>query len=164
MSATYEPIATQTLGSSASSVTFSSISQTYTDLVLIMNFASGINDNDVYARINGDTTSSYSHTSLRGNGSAASSGIGSNLTYLRVGNMSGSNVGQNNIIINFLNYSNTTTFKAVLNRGNNPLLLIEAYVNLWRSTSAINSITVLTQTGSFSTGSTFTLYGIKAAV
>ena len=33
--ATYEPIATTTLGSAASTITFSSISGSYTDLILV---------------------------------------------------------------------------------------------------------------------------------
>ena len=77
--------------------------------------------------------------------------------------MSDSNVGQNNAIVQFQNYSNTTTYKTVLSRGNNASNLVEAFVGLWRSTSAITAIDIKTQSGNFSIGSTFTLYGIKAA-
>jgi len=163
MTATYEKIATTTLGSAQATVTFTSITGTYTDLVLITNSATGSNDIDMYIQVNSDTASNYSWTRLLGTGSSAlsSRGSSSNLGY-RVGNMSGSNVGENNVIVQFQNYSNTTTFKTVLTRGNNPANLVEAFVGLWRSTSAITSMDIKTQSGNFSIGSTFTLYGIKA--
>jgi hypothetical protein len=163
MTATYEKIATTTLGSASATVTFTSITGTYTDLVLITNSATGSNDIDMYIQVNSDTASNYSWTRLLGTGSSAlsSRGSSSNLGY-RVGNMSGSNVGQNNVIVQFQNYSNTTTFKTVLTRSNNPANLVEAFVGLWRSTSAITSMDIKTQSGNFSIGSTFTLYGIKA--
>jgi hypothetical protein len=164
MPTTYEPIATTTLGSAAATVTFSTISGVYTDLILITNSATGVNDIDMYIQVNSDTGSNYSWTRITGNGSAGSSsrGSSSSLGY-RVGNMSGSNVGQNNAVIQFQNYSNTTTYKTILSRSNNASLLVEAYVGLWRSTSAITSMDIKTQSGTFSTGSTFTLYGIKSA-
>jgi hypothetical protein len=163
MTSTYEKIATTTLGSASATVTFTSITGTYTDLVLITNSATGSNDIDMYIQVNSDTASNYSWTRLLGTGSSAlsSRGSSSNLGY-RVGNMSGSNVGENNVIVQFQNYSNTTTFKTVLTRGNNPANLVDAFVGLWRSTSAITSMDIKTQSGTFSTGSTFTLYGIKA--
>jgi hypothetical protein len=63
-----------------------------------------------------------------------------------------------------MNYSNTTTYKTIISRGDNPGFLVIALANLWRSTSAINIITMVSETGNnFVTGSTFTLYGITAA-
>jgi hypothetical protein len=65
MTATYEKIATSTLGSTASDVTFSSISGSYTDLVLIVNetcsTGSGLN-----VQFNSDTGSNYSSTYMYG--------------------------------------------------------------------------------------------------
>jgi hypothetical protein len=65
-------------------------------------------------------------------------------------------------ILNFQNYSNSTTYKSVLTRVNNSGFTM-AWVNLWRSTAAITSITIYPYSGTFSSGSTFTLYGISAA-
>ena len=63
-----------------------------------------------------------------------------------------------------MNYSNTTTFKTILMRANNAALGVDAIVGLWRSTAAINEIKVFPTGGAnFETGSTFSLYGIKAA-
>ena len=164
MAATYEPIATSTLGTATPTVTFGSISGTYTDLVLVVNSATGSNDIDMYIQVNSDTATNYSWTRLVGTGAVAvSSRASSSSLGFRVGNMSGSNVGQNNAIVYFQNYSNTTTYKTVLSRGNNPANLVEAFSGLWRSTAAITAIDIKTQSGNFSVGSTFTLYGIKAA-
>ena len=61
------------------------------------------------------------------------------------------------------NYANTTTYKTMISRASDATQNAIAYVGLWRSTSAINSITLSVSAGTFAIGSTFTLYGIKAA-
>jgi hypothetical protein len=66
-------------------------------------------------------------------------------------------------IVNIINYSNTTTYKTLLGRGNTSASRIQATVGLWRSTSAINRIDLNIQGDNFAVGSTFTLYGIAAA-
>ena len=70
---TYTPIATQTLSSGQSSITFSSISSAYTDLVLI---AAIKGTSTIYRQltVNGDNGSNYSMTDLFGDGSSAGSG------------------------------------------------------------------------------------------
>jgi len=162
--ATYEPIATHTIPTATSSYTFSSITATYTDLVLVVNAATCSNDIDMYIQVNSDTGSNYSWTRVVGTGAATASSRASSSTLgYRVGNMSGSNVGQNNAIVQFQNYSNTTTYKTIIARGNNAANLVEAFSGLWRNANAISSIKINTQSGNFSVGSTFTLYGIKAA-
>jgi hypothetical protein len=163
---TMTPIATTTLSSAANTTTFSNIPNTYTDLMLVINSANGSNDIDIYMQVNGDTASNYSWTALVGNGSTASSSRASSQSYARIGNMSGSNAGSNTTLVHFLNYSNTNTFKTMITRGNNAALLVESRVNLWRSTNAINSISVIGQfsiSATLMAGSTITLYGIKAA-
>jgi hypothetical protein len=62
-----------------------------------------------------------------------------------------------------MNYANTTTYKTVLSRANNSAAGTEAIVGLWRSSAAITSMTVLSETGNIAIGSTFSLYGILAA-
>jgi hypothetical protein len=62
-----------------------------------------------------------------------------------------------------MNYSNATTYKTALARTSEDGVAA-AYVGLWRSTSAITSITIdKGSSDNFASGSTFTLYGIKAA-
>ncbi len=162
---TYTPIATTTLGSATASYTFSSIPSTYTDLVLI---ASGTldsgTDQDLRFQLNGDSGSNYSATFLYGSGSAANSNRISNDTYGMLDYYGSFSTTQRNVYIsNFMNYSNTTTFKTIVGRGNRANSGTDAVVNLWRSTSAITSILLTCPGRNMATGSTFTLYGIAAA-
>ena len=163
MAATYEPIATTTLGSAVSSYTFSSIPATYTDLILVANYGSSSSSSQSEYRVNGDTTN-YSNTTISGNGSSATSGRVTNDTvlYLNKAAYASTNIGTT-AIINFQNYANTSTYKTMLSRYGTAANEVTAGVQLWRSTSAINSITFLFDTGNILAGSTFTLYGIKAA-
>ena len=161
--ATYEPLATTTLSSAAASVTFSSISGSYTDLVLI---AAHQNASQSGVRVqvgNGsvDTGSNYSITYLLGDGSSATSGRASNDTSFDFAFVAANS--ESNLIINMMNYANTTTYKTFVTRNNGAAQGVTARVGLWRSTSAINEIKLAPSTGNFNSGSTFTLYGIKAA-
>jgi len=167
---TYTPISSQTLSAAAASVTFSGIPQTYTDLVVIVEAYNGVADG-YFARfrINGDSASNYSITSLEGNGTTASTLRLSNQTFMLMGYQ---NVPQSTTstirtthILHFMNYSNTTTNKTVLMRSNRASSGVNAEVGLYRSTSAITSIEFLGDTSvsqSYGSGSTFTLYGIGA--
>lgn len=159
MASTYEPISTTTLGSNTATVTFSSIPSTYTDLVLV--FAGTMTTtNLIVMQFNGDTGTNYSETTLQGNGTTASSQRHSSATYIY---LTSTNVGtgQINGIIQVQNYSNTTTNKTALARINSASDVTAATVGLWRSTAAINSVSVISGS-SFATGATFTLYGIKS--
>lgn len=164
MAATYEPITTTTLGSSQSSVTIGSggtISQAYTDLVLIIAGPASTYDGITFRVGNGsvDTGSNYSMTFMQGDGTTPYSGRESNTSLWNLG-IQGANFVTT---INFMNYSNTTTYKTAISRGNSAANIVRTNVGLWRSTSAINVIQAFTGTGTFSTGCVFTLYGIKAA-
>ena len=162
--ATYEAIATTTLTSNQTSVTFSSISGTYTDLVLITNVSG--NDGAICIRFNSDTGSNYSVTRLRGNGSTAASDRGSNQVYIYgTSNLSVTAGSLQTAIWNIQNYSNTTTYKTVIFRDGMASHITGAVVGLWRNTAAITSIAVSPEFGTavFYSGSTFTLYGIAAA-
>ena len=158
MAKTYEPIATNTLGSTATDVTFSSISGSYTDLILVVNCTG----TGAYYQIqvNGDTATNYSRTRLTGNGTAASSSRDTSAASIVINDIS---TTPDVSIIQLQNYSNATTYKTILYRNNLSTTSTGAGVGLWRSTSAITSIKVYPNSGVLSIGSTFTLYGIKAA-
>jgi len=164
---TYTPIATYTAPSAQATVTFSSIPGTYTDLVLICNIAQAAGNNSLRIRYNSDTGSNYSWTNLQGDGSAASSARASSQTSGLVAETTGSTSLELAIIANILNYSNSTTYKTHIGRGNRASALVDATVGLWRSTSAITRIDLALggsfPTNNFATGSTFTLYGIASA-
>ena len=158
MTATYEKIATTTLGSAAASTTFTSISGAYTDLVLVIAGVLTSGTQSAAVQFNSDTGSNYSRTLLYGNGTTALSTRSSSATTSELGVLDSATQG--NTIYHFMNYSNTTTYKTFIARGNVASEQVRVGVGLWRSTSAITSITVLAS--DFATGCTFTLYGIKA--
>ncbi len=157
---TYTPIATTTLGSSASSVSFTSISGSYTDIQIVFAGAITSGFDAIGLQFNGDTGSNYSRVFIAGNGTAASSSLSSSQTTMQIGIMG---TERSNSIFNVMNYSNTTTYKTALARGNASANATRAGVGLWRSTSAINRIDLVAGSSTFISGSTFTLYGIASA-
>lgn len=158
--ATYEKIATTTLGSTTYNITFSSIPNTYTDLILISsgNTLAGPTDNGV--RFNNDASTTCGLSALYGDGSSALSYRTSAL-YVPVNGLHSSG-GNSSRIIHIFNYANTTTYKTVLARCNNGNL-VSTNAALWPVTSAINRIDVFAGGSDFTAGTSFTLYGIAAA-
>lgn len=161
---TYEPIATTTLTNAVPSVTFGSIPQTYTDLILVVTASPTSNGVTGYMQVNSDTGSNYSMSGMRGNGSTAASYRQSSATNFYFDYAGDTNTGTITVsTIHFLNYSSTNVFKTNIVRQSNQGDAVELLAQLWRSTSAITSINLYWSSGNFAVGSTFTLYGIKAA-
>lgn len=157
MPSTYEKVMTTTLGSASSSVSFTSISSAYTDLFVIVSCSGTTTGGDWVMSVNNDSGTNYSRTYLYGTGSAAGSGRSTSATAFALGG--GRTDGY--CKINIMNYSNTTTYKTVLWNIGSAGTDIAPMVGLWRNTAAINRIDFINAT--YPTGSTFTLYGIKAA-
>lgn len=166
MPSTYTPIATQTLGSAAATVTFSSIPSTYTDLVMISSAAVASSSGDLLMTFNTDTGTNYSYTTVTGNGTTAISSRSSSRNNIPC-DYNGwltTTLGNHICTIHIMNYANTTTYKTALTRSNNAAIGTDANVGMWRATAAINQIVFINNAGSnFIVGSTFTLYGIKSA-
>jgi hypothetical protein len=163
--ATYALIESQVLASAISSITFSSIPATFTDLVIVMQAKCATADANISIQFNADTASNYSYTFLDGNGTSTFSSRVSNQTSGAIDNYG--QIQQNfnsNDIINIFDYSNTTTYKTYLSRANNAGTGIDAIVGLWRKTpEAINSVKLICSgSRNFDIGSTFKLYGIQA--
>lgn len=164
MAVTYSQIATQTLGSATADVTFSSIPGTYTDLVLVSNYGLSANaDSRFY--INADTGTNYSMTNIRGDGTNTASSRNSSVGYFIWGlqNATVPTTLTSTAIYHFQNYANTTTYKTVIGGAGDAGALVIRRVGLWRSTSAITEIKMSGISANFLSGSTFSLYGIKAA-
>ena len=161
---TYTPIASQILSTSTATVTFSSIPQNYTDLVLVINGNTN-SDDEVRLRFNNDSGSNYSEIGIYGNGSGPSVTKYTNTSYGQLGGIyTSSGVGTN--IIQIMNYANENTYKTVLARASSGNYA-QARVITWRgstgsSTEAINRIDFYSASGTFSSGTIFTIYGIAA--
>ena len=166
---TYTPLASITLTSAQSSVTFSGYDMTYTDLVLVSSVTCATDSANQRMTVNGDSSSLYSTTRIAGNGSTATSGRYGALAYfLLTGGAINppSSASAQILITNFMNYSNTTTYKSILVRAGNASGStypgVEYNVELYRSTNAISSFTLSTDSANFNSGCTFSLYGIQA--
>ena len=166
---TYTPIATTTLSSATSNITFSSINGSYTDIILVCQFSGASSGQSPYLQINSDTGTNYSGTLLTGNGTTAASSRYSSDTQISDNSKGISTTAGANIITwHFQNYSNTTTYKTVLFRttalDGASYQGVTAGVGLWRSTNAITSIKFyLSGSVNLASGTTATLYGITAA-
>lgn len=162
---TYTLIASNTLGSAASSLTFSSIPATYTDLVLVCSYTgTAVLDTRVY--LNSDTGTNYSATRLMGDGTSATSNRSTNRGWIDLNYVGGIGTTAPTVsILNLMDYANTTIYKTTLLRANElsgTYQGVEAIVAMWRNTAAISNIQIATNTSTFTAGSTFKLYGIEA--
>lgn len=161
MTITYEKVASTTLGSAAASVSFTSISGIYTDLIMVVAGQTSSSGANVLLQFNSDTSTSYSTTILFGDGTNVGSARSTNATSINIGDFDGNS--ESNTIAHIQNYSNTTTYKSAIGRANRVLTSTVAKSGLWRSTAAITSITVLASAGeTMKAGTIITFYGIKA--
>lgn len=172
MATTYELIASQTLGSSAASVTFSAIPGTYTDLLAVLSVRMDTNigpsnqfDTDLYLRPNGSTTNLSSRV-LYGNGSFVGSGSPSTIRGSITLPRATSNTFASNefYIPNYAGSTNKSVSVTAVNESNNANdVYAQLTAGLWSSTAAITSLEFVPYTGSFVSGSSFYLYGITKA-
>lgn len=170
MPTTYEPIATTTLGSNSANVTFSSISQAYTDLRLVFNGYSTTNGDEMYMRFNGDTTANNYSWAFYGapDGTsiiANSTGLDATVNLSRFALISNSHYAL--VDANIFQYSNTSKYKTIIATTAVPKPGSDRFIQrsngLYTSNSAVSSLVLTFRFGSIAAGSTVTLYGIKAA-
>jgi len=166
----YESIQTASIGAGGqSSITFNSIPSTYKHLqvrLLARNGNSGTEYNGTM-QFNSDTGSNYSYHLLVGSGSGTpSAGAGANQTSILCFQAPGAGSTANIFgaaVIDILDYANTNKFKTVrsLNgydrNGSGSMFL---WSGNWRSTSAVNSMTINLDNG-FVQYSHVALYGIR---
>lgn len=171
MATTMSLIAKQTVGSGgASSVTFSNIPQTFTDLKLVMSTRVIVADVTAYITFTfNSVTSGYSYRYLFGNGGLGAGVFSSSGSpaYVLGPITNGSNSTANtfgNAEVYIANYSATDKSKSISIDGAMENNASEAYAQMWAdywsNNSAINSIQI---SGNFAEFSTFYLYGISSS-
>jgi hypothetical protein len=159
---TYIPLATVTLVTSADYVTFESISQDYSDLVLTIEAKNATdNGSPIFLTFNSDSGASYSRVIMQGNGSSAVSIAQSGIAYAIVGVTTTATPAASQIQI--MDYSANDKHKSVLTRFD-AATLTQAEAQRWANNSAITSINLVTSPGSFAAGSIFNLFGIHGEV
>lgn len=165
MPATYEPIATTTLGSATATISFTSISSAYTDLRLVLTGTHETTAATVRMQVNSDTGTNYSFTELSGDGATATSARSTSSARINCGNANFNNTLPSLITVDWFSYAGSTnkTCLVTTSQDRNGSGVVYRTVGLWRSTSAITSIQMFPSTGNFATGTTATLYGILRA-
>jgi hypothetical protein len=173
MANTFTLLGSSVLESNTASVSFSSISNAYTDLVLrfsVRDTGSGGTTATLVVRFNGDSTSKYSYSHLMTNTAAVTSGgstagTSGDLNDAINGNTStASTLSSGEIYIPKYTSTAGKPYSAFTVTETNGVASNDAmqkwFANLYTGASAISSIT-LTTAYSFATGSSFYLYGIK---
>jgi len=167
MPTTYEPISTTTLSTAASSITFSSIASSWTDLKVVFTGTTTASGETLYYRFNSDSATNYSITQVYGDGTtAASRRLGSATQLSTTYAYSLSDTTPQTIIIDVYSYAGSTRKSTLSSHAGNNVSVggVDLTVGLWRSTAAITSIYMFASGGTtFKAGTTATLYGIKAA-
>ena len=168
----FESIATVTLGSSSSTISFSSIPSTYKSLqirgISRDTYTGAGVDVEYYIRPNGDATNAYAIHYLYGNGSTAAAAgaansTGGGIVWGSAGGVNAANIFGASIvdIVDYASTSKNKTIRALGGTDANGSGQIALSSALWINTSAISSITLAAGTTAFAAGSTFALYGIK---
>lgn len=160
----YVPISSQTLGSAASSVTFSSIpttlnGKTLRDLVLVFRpqLTSAANVEILF----NSSTSGYSFCMGMGLGGGSTSSDafgGRNALELYNAAPDTSSI----VRLEVFDFAQTNRHKTSLLRNDRPTSFTQMLASRWANTSAISSITINAISASFQANSTFTLWGIEA--
>lgn len=166
MALTYVNIATQTLSSTQTSITFSSIPQTYTDLVLRCSPNTSTDERITRLYFNGDTSAVYSFTRIGSSATAVSTDRAFSAGNVQIGDVrSVANIfNLQEMYIPSYRVSQNKVFNTYNGMQGNDLIVSQYLMsNLYRNTSAITSVTVFPTAGTYSINSTFYLYGILRA-
>lgn len=157
-------------------VTFSNIPQIYQDLMVVIfgrnaNTSNGFGTAQYFGTYANGDASSCSATSLRGDGSSATSTRLTSQSYFVAGALPNANATSGiygSAIMHILNYTNTSTFKTILTRsafdmnGSGGTWLT---ATLYSKTPAITSLTIYDPASSgsvFASGTRISLYGVRA--
>ena len=172
MAATYELIASTTLGSAAANIEFTSIPATFTDLLVVASLRNTATNAGVAIRINSDTGANYSYRGLYGTGSSAGSFVAGSNTYafaVLLGTESTANVfGNTHIYIpNYAGSTNKSLFIESTAENNGTTSYIGDTAALWSNTAAITALRLLSDPGAtaanLAANSSAYLYGITKA-
>jgi len=171
---TYTLIQKTTLNASAASITFSSIPQTFTDLVVMMSVrsANAADRVELYLTVNSDTAANYSSRRIQGYDSssvlsAASSSVAptSNASFGRITGATSTASTFSNVSLYIPNYtsSNQKSMSIDWNQENNSSTSwsVGASAVLYSGTAAITSLSFSVESsGTFAQYSSVSLYGV----
>ena len=164
MTNTYTPIASVTLSSASATVDFTSIPQTFRDLILIVDGKAATAQTFFRMRVNSDSGNNYNVVNMMGASNGSNSYSSSNQNGFDLDFFVSTITTDNNFFqIQFLDYSQTNKHKTMLLRSKtyrDTELATNSIAGRWASTSAITSMSIFLNAGNLASGSTFSLYGI----
>jgi hypothetical protein len=156
---TYVELNKTVTSGSATTVTWTSIPSTYTDLVIVGYCKAVSPGGATFLRFQNDSTGIYGRVRVLGGSGAGTSSVAvPNETKVVI---DAPNTDWSNFTAHVQNYSSSATFKTAILRGNSSDY-VTATIGTYRSTSPITIVSLTIDGGSFVNGSTFSLYGIKA--
>ena len=157
---TYIALATVTLGTATSSVTFSSIPATYRDLVFVVN-GGIVSSSDIFYRLNADSGANYGNVTLYGDGTSALSNA--NVTSNQGAVHYADSGSQFVTTFSIMDYSATDKHKTAISRGSSGSAgLVISYASRWANTAAVTSVICGGLGTNLTTGTTLSLYGIAS--
>jgi uncharacterized protein YgiM (DUF1202 family) len=166
MANTYTLIEAKTLGSAVSSVTFSAIPSTYTDILLKVSVRSTTTNDWVGLYFNG-STADVSGRIIQGTGSSVSSSTSNPAIQAILSDSSSftaSTFGNAEVYIPNYTSNNAKSFSIdTVTENNAATAYMQLLAGLWNpaTQAAITSITLVASSGDMAINSTFYLYGIK---
>ena len=159
----YYSIATTTVGSGGTTtITFTSIPQTYTHLQIRALTVSPTAGSSATLRFNGDTTAAnYKQHTLYGTGTAAAANNYTSNFFAPYNSGGAATTTPGPMVLDILDYTNTNKNKTIRyldGQDSNGAGIVELISGLWLSTAAITSMTFTMTT--FSQYTQFALYGV----
>lgn len=170
MATALTPLANITLGAAAASVTFSSISGAYRDLMIVM-VANAVTYTSVGTQMTMNGSPAASGVYASGNGSTAVSGTNSgdsNVYFVPTMTMANGTTEPFNVTIHLFDYSATDKHKSGLLRANRAANTIGGSAGSgmqafrYATTTAVTSLVISSPGDTFAVGSSFALYGVSA--
>lgn len=174
MATTYEPIQSITATGSSGTISFTSIPNTYTDLVFTGNFVAASGTPYMYVRLNNDTTAANYNsgwTQFVGVNSLSSPTLIFGTQPYLIGPGWSNSYGANGAValhIDLQNYADTNKSKiwdalyfAATGTGNNAEFI--SMYGTYTNTSAINRVDFIQSTGNIASGGSITMWGVLKA-
>lgn len=166
----FTEIETITADGTSTEIDFTSIPATYKHLKIVgqARVAGAVVQTDLNLRFNGDVGANYDEQHTKGENAVASATSAAGQTEITLGDVPGATGianHANGVFIEIPNYAGTTFFKTLVGMliSIPNVTIADFQINhfggLWEDTSAINQITLISGSGNFISGSTFTLYG-----
>ena len=157
-------IETKTLGTAAASIEFTSIPQTFTDLVILYSLRSdtsyGSGGSYFYLTFNG-TSANLSGLYINGDGTSVSGGSDAPFGGVVPSDFTANSFSSGSIYLpNYSGNTNKSISKDSVRENNATTGVLSIQAGLWSNSSAINRVTLTQNAGNFVTGSTTSLYGI----